>query len=65
MFVFLGQSPLVSNDRVAQMCHFSGVTIIVSTGLKNQQQLVHIDENINLTMERRMFLTTVVLVLGH
>lgn len=36
-------SQSVDNDIVAQMCHFSGVNILVSIGLANQQCLVHIE----------------------
>lgn len=52
-FSFLA-SHLVSNDMVAQICHFSAVTIIISIGAENQQWLFTLTED-SLHNERQVF----------
>lgn len=54
-FFFFLASQLVGNDMVAQICHFSAVTIIISIGAENQQWLFTLAEALTAQWKDRCF----------
>ena len=54
-FFFFSARQLVGNDMVAQISHFSAVTIIISIGAENQQRLFTLTEALTSQWKDRRF----------